>query len=88
MKPQKNHKKNENGIVSGYIPSIDNKYCPFKSFIKYTQSLHHKSDKLCQTPKYNRFPTDGHEIWYGPGNVSHNNLNRFTTNIAKKCGLH
>ena len=84
----KNHKKNEHDIVSGYMPSIDNKYCPVKSFIKYTQSLHPESDKLWQTPKYNRFPTNNKDIWYGPGNVGHNKLDSFTTNIAKKCGLH
>ena len=84
----KNHKKNEHDIVSGYMPSIDNKYCPVKSFIKYTQSLHPESNKLWQTPKYNRFPTNSKDIWYGPGNVGHNKLDSFTTNIAKKCGLH
>jgi hypothetical protein len=34
----KNHKANENDIVTGYMPSmVDNKYCPVRSFIIYTQ---------------------------------------------------
>jgi hypothetical protein len=57
---------------------------PSKIFIKYTQALHPDSEKLWQTPKYNVFPTNGHEIWYGPGNVGHNKLDKFMSNLAKK----
>lgn len=84
----KNHKQNERNIVTGYMPAInDAKYCPVRSFIKYTQALHPDSEKLWQTPKYNVFPTNGQEIWYGPGNVGHNKLDKFMSNLAKSCGL-
>ncbi|CAB3989796.1 Hypothetical predicted protein [Paramuricea clavata] len=44
----KNHKQNEHDIVTGYMPAInDDKYCPVKSFINYTQAHPPDSEKLC-----------------------------------------
>jgi hypothetical protein len=84
----KNHKANENYIVTGYMPSmVDKKYCPVRSFTMYTEALHPNSEKLWQTPKFNLFPTDGQKVWYGPGNVGHNSLDSFMSKFAKSCGF-
>ena len=84
----KNHKANENDIVTGYMPSmVDKKYCPVRSFIMYTEALHPTSESLWQTLKSNLFPTDGQKVWYGPGNVGHNSLDSFMTKLAKSCGF-
>ncbi|CAB4044441.1 threonine dehydratase biosynthetic, chloroplastic, partial [Paramuricea clavata] len=84
----KNHKANENDIVSGRMPSmVDKKYCPVRSFIMYTVALHPTSEKLWQTPKFNLFPTDGQKVWYGPSNVGHNSLDSFMSKLAKSCGF-
>ena len=87
MKPQKNHKKNENGIVSGYIPSIDNKYCPVKASLSIHNLFILNLISFAKHPNTTGSPLMVMKYGYGPGNVSHNNLNSFTTNIAKKCGL-
>jgi hypothetical protein len=77
----KNHKANENDIVTDYMPSmVDKKYCPVRA-------LHPSSEKLWQTPKFNLFPTDGQKVWYSPGNVGHNSLDSFMSKLAKSCGF-
>jgi hypothetical protein len=84
----KNHKANENDIVTGYMPSmVDKKYFPVRSFIMHTEVLHPTSEKLWQTPKFDLFPTDGQKVWYGPGNVGHNSLDSFMPKLAKSCGF-
>ena len=84
----KNHKANENDIITGYMPSmVDKKYCTVGSSIMYTEALDPTSAKLWQTPKFNLFPTDGQKAWYGPGNVGHNSLDSFMSKLAISCGF-
>ena len=87
-KATKNHKSNENDSVTGYMPSMaDEKYCPVRSFVMYTEALHPTSENPWQTPKYNLFPTNGQKVWYGPSNVGHNSLDSFISKLAKSCGF-
>ena len=70
-----------------YVIRADEKYCPVRSFVMYTEALHPTSENLWQTPKYNLFPTNGQKVWYGSSNVGHNSLDSFISKLAKSFGF-
>ena len=87
-KETKNHKESDNEIISGYLPETPgSKYCPVQSFLTYRISLDRSVPYLWQRPKMSTFPEDGKGTWYGPRWVSHNPIDQFISELARKCGL-
>ena len=79
----KNHKGNQNELISGAMPQLNNrKFCPVNTFEAYLSLLSNEVDYLWQTLKFSNYYDDKEEH-YGPGHIGHNLLDDFMKRMSK-----
>ena len=79
----KNHKETDQDIISGFMTEQkDSKYCPVDSYLCYFETLLPRSENLWQTPKFDKFPTDGTKTFYY-GKMGHNKIDNFVGDICE-----
>ncbi len=78
----KNHKSNENELISGAIPELNNKcFCPVNLFQAYLALLHPDVNFLWQAPWFFNY-YDSKEPHFGPTRVGHNLPDNFVKRIT------
>lgn len=90
----KNHKENDNEIVTGFMPQLlgpdgnPHKMCPVRTFENYIGYLHPDLDLLWQHPK-EKIPTGNKNpyIWYDKRAVGHNPIDSFMSDLSNLCDL-
>ena len=70
-------------IIFGFMAEIrDSKYCPVTSYLRYVDALSRNSEKLWQTPKFDKFPEDETTKTFYYGAMGHNKLDNFVGDIC------
>jgi hypothetical protein len=81
----KNHRQNDDELVSGFMPQTGTVRCPVASYEKYMSKLHPGLDRLWCYPKES-FHAD-EPCWYTSKPVGVNTLMKFLPRLSEKCNL-